>query len=172
MRTAKRKSRTLPVRSARTTATTPRSHKCPPRVQSITVGTTTVTVTATDNSGNTATCTTTVTVEDTTAPTFTCSGQRNRCGQRQLHGFGPESGCFGKQRIGQLHGQPDGHAKYSSRHADQQRCAGDHHGHGRCRQQRDMRCVGQSYRQHTAERGLPKHHAATGPHRLGIYQRR
>ncbi|MBK9335065.1 MAG: HYR domain-containing protein [Lewinellaceae bacterium] len=38
----------------------------------ITVGTTTVTVTATDNSGNTATCTTTVTVEDTTAPTFTC----------------------------------------------------------------------------------------------------
>ncbi|MBK9335068.1 MAG: HYR domain-containing protein [Lewinellaceae bacterium] len=38
----------------------------------ITVGTTTVTVTAADGAGNTATCTTTVTVEDTTAPTFTC----------------------------------------------------------------------------------------------------
>ena len=40
------------------------------------LGTTTVTFTAEDDSGNTATCTTTVTVEDTTPPVITASGEQ------------------------------------------------------------------------------------------------
>ncbi|MFZ6050790.1 HYR domain-containing protein, partial [Halocola ammonii] len=44
---------------------------------SLGLGTTTVTLTATDGAGNTATCTFDVTVEDTTNPTISCPGDQN-----------------------------------------------------------------------------------------------
>src|SRR5205085_4987558 len=46
--------------------------RSPPRGSTCTVGTTTVTCTATDASGNTATCSFTVRMNDTQAPTITC----------------------------------------------------------------------------------------------------
>jgi hypothetical protein len=49
----------------------------PPSNSFFPVGTTTVTVTATDTSGNTATCTFTVTVNDTEAPVVTCPADVN-----------------------------------------------------------------------------------------------
>ncbi|MBK9335064.1 MAG: HYR domain-containing protein [Lewinellaceae bacterium] len=108
----------------------------------ITVGTTTVTVTATDGAGNSASCTTTVTVEDTTAPTFTCPANVTVAANANCMGSIPNLVVLVNNESDNCTANPAVTQSIAAGTLINSRRAGDNHRHGRRGQQRDLRCVG------------------------------